>query len=102
MISCNSEPFPINLAFLGLDVLGVQLKKSDEWLYGVYRDNQLLGYLYEGGQMTKEIQDKYAKQLIPEKLNTLSYFISKYQNKVGYYRSRADSFVFVGIEDKIN
>ncbi|WP_418124284.1 hypothetical protein ACNFU2_06580 [Chryseobacterium sp. PTM-20240506] len=99
--SNDKDPLPINLAFLGLDVLGVHLKKSDEWLYGIYRSSQLLGFLYEGSEMTKEDQGKYARRLIPEKLDTLDYFKKEYSGKVGYYFSYAEAFTLIGfLEDK--
>ena len=97
----DDQPLPINLAFLGLDVLGIHLKKSDEWLYGIYRENNLLGFLYEGDGMSKEDQAKYARKLIPEKLDTLNYFKRTYQGKVGYYKSIAETYSFVGfLNDK--
>jgi hypothetical protein len=97
----NDEPLPLNLAFLGLDVLGVHLKKSNEWLYGIYRDNQFLGFLYEGSEMSKEDQALYARRLIPEKLDTLTYFKKEYKDRVGYYFSSAEAYTVVGfLEDK--
>ncbi|WP_313091880.1 hypothetical protein [Chryseobacterium flavum] len=102
ILTCNNtDPLPLNLSFLGLDVLGVHLKKSNEWLYGIYRENNYLGFLYEGSNMSKEDQAKYARRLIPEKLDTLDYFKKEYSGKIGYYFSYAEAFTIVGfIEDK--
>ncbi|MET3035844.1 hypothetical protein ABXT08_07075 [Chryseobacterium sp. NRRL B-14859] len=101
LTSEDNEPLPLNLAFLGLDVLGVHLKRGNEWLYGIYRENRLLGYLYEGTEMSKEDQAKYARRLIPEKLDTLNYFKKEYKDRVGYYLSYAEAFSVVGfLENK--
>jgi len=92
---------PINLAFLGLDVLGVHLKRGDQWLYGIYRGNDLIGFLYEGSGMSKEDQGKYSRRLIPQKLDTLNYFKKVYKDRVGYYFSYAENYSVVGfLEDK--
>lgn len=77
------------------------MKKSNEWLYGIYRENNFLGFLYEGSGMSKEDQALYARRLIPEKLDTLNYFKKTYEGKVGYYKSAAEAFSFVGfLNDK--
>lgn len=92
----NGDLMPLNLAFMGLDILGVHLKKSNEWLYGIYRDDQFLGFLYEGSEMSKENQALYARRLIPEKLNSLNYFKKEYSGKVGYYFSKSENFASIG------
>lgn len=100
IVTCNhDEPLPINLSFIGLDVLGIHLKKSNEWLYGIYRDNKFLGFLYEGSEMNKEDQAKYARRLIPENLDTLNYFKKEYKDKVGYYFSSAEAYSVIGFLD---
>lgn len=97
ILTSEEKPIiPINLAFLGLDVLGIHLKKGDEWLYGVYRDGQKIGFLYEGGKMSREDQELYARRYLPDLINTLHYFKEKFKGKIGYYFSYADMYAVVG------
>jgi len=96
ILSYNEEPLTLNIAFSGLDIIAVRMKKSNQWLYGIYRANKRLGFLYEGEGMSLEDQLVYANVLLPEDKANINYYVQKFKDRAAYHESLAENFVQIG------
>ncbi|MEC5157084.1 hypothetical protein RCH13_000983 [Chryseobacterium sp. MP_3.2] len=89
-----------NMLLEGLDVLGVHLKKSDEWFFGLYHGGTYNGYLHFG-EIPKEDHQKLCDQFFPMDRNNLQSFIKINQGRLEYHESASESWRFIGeLENK--
>lgn len=88
-----------NMLLEGLDVLGVHLKKTDEWFFGLYHGGTYNGYLHFG-DIPKEDHQNLCEEFFPMNRNDLQSFINTHQGRLEYHESAPESWRFVGELDK--
>lgn len=89
-------PMFFHLAFVNLEIIAAHLLKSNEWIYGIYEGQNYKGYLYFGENLKLDLQTACIKDFLPLNRNNLQEFVNRWNNKVEYHNSAADSFRYIG------
>ncbi|GEM_PF-2149022 len=88
-----------HLIFQGLDIVGVFMRKSEEWFFGIYHGGTRTGYLHFG-DIPHEKHAVILEDLLPTDRNTLSEFISRNADRVDYHTSTTEAFRYIGELDE--
>ena len=88
-------PVSFQFALCNVDVLKVESRKNQESIIVLYIGATKVGYIYEGGKLSKQKQFEIFQTLAPENKNDLKEYIRLYQDKVNYYTVQPDNYVFI-------
>lgn len=92
-------PLFFSVFFQGLDVLGVELLKSGEWLYGIYNGAAYCGYMHFGDLPSAAHPDILA-DVMPKDYNHVQNYVNRLHGKVRYYAGGMDKWFYIGELDK--
>lgn len=86
-------------AFQNSAVLGMNLLKSGEWIFPIYRtdfDERLSGYIYEGTVLSFQQIAEVLQRFAPPSLTEFSEYQKKFKGRIKYYRTKTEEFQIIG------
>jgi hypothetical protein len=78
-----------------IDVIGIRIVKSGEYVIILYRGAWKVGFIYEGEKLTeKQILRVFSD--VPNNANDLKNYRKEYDGKVEILTPKKDNYVFIG------
>lgn len=81
--------------FEGKQVLQLQGKESKEFIHGIYRFNEFVGFVYLGNKFSLVDVAKLCEVYMPKHLCFLDDYVDKYWDEIWYWKFCESQYAFV-------